>query len=233
MARQFKAKLERQGIGRRDFLRLISASTATALMAPLLDGCAVNPVTGQNQLMLMSEQQEVALDKQNSPHQFSADYGPSQDAGLNNYVDSVGKKLARLSHRPNMPYSMRAVNATYVNAYAFPGGSIATTRGILLELQNEAELAGLLGHEIGHVNARHTASRMSKGILLSAVMTGASAYAATQSGNDWAPLISSLGGLSAGALLAYYSREDERQADDLGMEYATLGPEKTPRAWSA
>jgi predicted Zn-dependent protease len=228
MAGQFRKDLERKGIGRREFLRLASTVTAGAIMAPLLGGCAVNPVTGQSQLMLMSEQQEVALDQQHSPHQFSADYGPVQDTALNNYVDSVGQKLARVSHRPNMPYSYRTVNATYVNAYAFPGGSIAATRGILLELQNEAELAALLGHETGHVNARHTASRMSKGILLSAVMAGATAYATSQAGSGWQPLIAGLGSLSTGALLAYYSREDERQADDLGMEYSTragLNPE--------
>lgn len=221
MRDQFQNHLERRGIGRRDFLRLASAAAATAVFSPVLHGCAVNPVTGESQLMFMSEKQELALDQQRSPHQFSADYGPVQDAALNNYVDSVGKKLGRVSHRPQMPYNYRVLNATYVNAYAFPAGSIAATRGILLELQNEAELAALLGHENGHVNARHAASRMSKGLLVSAIMTGATAYAATQTDKGWQPLISGLGGLSSGALLAYYSRENEREADALGMEYAT------------
>jgi predicted Zn-dependent protease len=85
-----------------------------------------------------------------------------------------------LTHRPSMPYSFRAVNATYANAYAFPGGSIACTRGILLALDNEAELAALLDHEMGHVNARHTAEQMSKNMLVQATVGGLAAVANTQ-----------------------------------------------------
>jgi hypothetical protein len=125
-----------------------------------------------------------------------------------------------------MPYSFRCVNATYVNAYAFPGGSIAVTRGILLKLENEAELAALVGHELGHVNARHTASQMSKGMLTNAVVGGVAAMAG---GNDGLGRIaSSLGMLGAGMLLASYSRDNERQADALGLEYMVrtgYGPE--------
>lgn len=209
------------GISRRRFLKLVSASTAAAVMAPLMDGCAKNPVTGQSQFMLMSREQEISVDKENSPHQFSADNGPVQDAALNDYVSQVGMKLATLSHRPEMPYSFRVVNANYVNAYAFPGGSIAATRGIMLELDNEAELAALLGHETGHVNARHTASRMSKGLLISAVVLGGSIYAGSELGGGWGQATQILGSFAAGALLAHYSRDDERQADALGMEYST------------
>ncbi|MFO8164323.1 MAG: M48 family metalloprotease [Thermodesulfobacteriota bacterium] len=205
--------VKNQGMTRRDFLWITSVSVAGALI-----GCAVNPVTGQKQLMLMSEKQEIELDKQNSPHQFSSDYGASTDKTLNNYVQQVGKRMASLSHRPKMPYSFRAVNATYVNAYAFPGGSIAATRGILVTLENEAELAALLGHEIGHVNARHTAERMSKQLLTSMVLAGVVAYIEAENKN-LAPLAAGLGGMGVGMLLASYSRDDEREADALGMEY--------------
>ena len=198
---------------RRDFLWLASVSTAG-----VVTGCATNPVTGNRQLMLVSESQEIQMDKENSPHQFSSDYGKSQDTQLNNYLEQVGQDLAAKSHRPDMPYSFQPVNATYVNAYAFPGGSIAATRGILLELGNEAELAGLMGHEIGHVNARHTGERMSKGILANLLVTGAAIYADSQD-SDWTPLIGLGGNIAAGALLAHYSRNDEREADALGMEY--------------
>ena len=146
---------------RRKFLWISSVSTAG-----LITGCATNPVTGKKQFMLMSEQQEISMDKQYAPHQFSADYGAAQDHMMNSYVTQVGKKLAAVSHRPKMPYSFRVVNATYVNAYAFPGGSIAATRGIMIGMDSEAELAGLLGHEIGHVCARHTAERYSKTMIL-------------------------------------------------------------------
>ncbi|MBD3308208.1 M48 family metalloprotease [candidate division KSB3 bacterium] len=200
---------------RRDFLWLASVSTAG-----IVTGCAVNPVTGQRQLMLVTEDQEIQIDQENSPHQFSSDYGPLQDPQLNTYIAQVGQELVVNSHRPNMPYSFRGVNATYVNAYAFPGGSIAATRGILLEMENEAELAALLGHEIGHVNARHTAERMTKNLVVGALVAGATAYLEAEH-EKWAPLAAGLGGIAAGALLAHYSREDERQADALGMEYMT------------
>ena len=198
---------------RRDFLWLATVSTAG-----VVTGCATNPVTGQRQLMLVSESGEISADQQNSPHQFSSDYGAVQDQALNNYVAQVGSALSGVSHRSNMPYTFRAVNATYVNAYAFPGGSIAATRGILLELKNEAELAGLLGHEIGHVSARHTAERMSKGMILSGILTGAVIYSDSR-GGDWTDVVNIGGQFAAGALLAHYSRDDERQADALGMEY--------------
>ena len=198
---------------RRDFLWLATVSTAG-----VVTGCATNPVTGQRQLMLVSESGEISADQQNSPHQFSSDYGAAQDQALNKYVAQVGSALSGVSHRPNMPYTFRAVNATYVNAYAFPGGSIAATRGILLELKNEAELSGLLGHEIGHVSARHTAERMSKGMILSGILTGAVIYSDSR-GGDWTDVVNIGGQFAAGALLAHYSRDDERQADALGMEY--------------
>jgi predicted Zn-dependent protease len=198
---------------RREALKLTAGGAAG-----FLAGCAVNPVTGEQQLMLISREQEIALDKKQSPHQFSADYGPVQDSTVNNYVSSVGNSLARTTHRPDMPYSFRCVNANYVNAYAFPGGSIACTRGILLKLDNEAELAALLGHELGHVNARHTASRVSSSMATQGLLSIGVGVIATQS-SELAPLAAGLGGVGAGLLLASYSRDDERQADSLGMEY--------------
>jgi predicted Zn-dependent protease len=203
----------REGISRREFLWLTALSSAG-----FVTGCAVNPVTGKSQLMFVSEDQEIAIDKENSPHQFSSDYGPVQDLELNKYIDETGKMIAGHTHRPHMPYSFRAVNATYVNAYAFPGGSIACTRGILLEMENEAELAGLLGHELGHVNARHTAQQMSKGTITSLILTGVGVYA-EQKGSGLSDLATGLGNIAAGALLAKYSRDNEREADSLGMRY--------------
>ncbi len=201
---------------RRQFLEL------TALVsAGFFAGCAVNPVTGQQQLMLVSEAQEIAMDAKSSPHQFSADYGAVQDGALNAYLSQTGRRLAGVCHRPQMPYSFRAVNANYVNAYAFPGGSIAVTRGILLKVTDEAQLAALLGHELGHVNARHTAEIMSKNMLTSAVVGGVTAWVG--SGSAYGKAASQLGMLGSGVLLASYSRDNERQADALGLEYMVKG----------
>ncbi|MGN7613465.1 M48 family metalloprotease [Magnetococcales bacterium HHB-1] len=205
---------------RRDFLWLTTVSSLTAT-TPLLSGCDVDPVTGKKKLLLMSEAQEIKIDKERSPHQFSADYGALQDHRINHYLNQVGKTLAGRSHRPKMPYSFRGVNATYVNAYAFPGGSIAATRGILLEMNSEAELAALMGHEIGHVNARHTAQRMTKGMLTKLAVAGASLIIQSQVGSEFGSLINMVGDVGSSAFLAFYSRENERQADELGMEYMT------------
>ncbi len=200
---------------RRQFLVAMAGMGALGLA-----GCATNPVTGKNQLMLVGEDQEIRLDRQQSPVQFSADFGPVPDAALNAYVTQVGMALVRHCHRPHMPYSFRVVNAPYVNAYAFPGGSIAVSRGILARLESEDELAALLGHEIAHVSARHTAARISSGTVLQVLLGGAAAAvgAAQPRLQD---LAGTVAGLGAGLLLAKYSRDDEREADALGMAYMT------------
>ena len=206
---------------RREVLKLIGIGTGAALSPLTITGCAVDPVTGRQQLMLMSPAEEIALDKQQSPYQFSSDYGTVQDPVLNTYLDHVGTEVATRSHRPEMPFSFRAVNASYINAYAFPGGSIASTRGILVELENEAELAALFGHEIGHVNARHTAERATKGALAQILISSAAVATSAAGYGNYGGLIQDIGGLGAGALLAHYSRDNEREADELGMEYMT------------
>ncbi len=188
--------------------------------AAFLAGCATNPVTGKSQFMLVSQDTEINIDRTNSPHQISADYGTLQDPELNGYLNSIGNRLASRSHRPNMPYSFRAVNAVYVNAYAFPGGTIAITRGMLLNLRSEAELAALLGHEIGHVVSRHSASNMSKGMALNFALSAGS-LALNQLAPDYSALGAGLGNIMSGALLAHYSRSAEREADALALEYMT------------
>jgi predicted Zn-dependent protease len=149
-----------------------------------------------------------------------------QDPKLVTYVDGVGRGLAPFTHRPQMPYRFHPVNATYVNAYAFPGGTIGITRGILLGLPSEAALASLLGHEMGHVNARHTAEQMTKGTLTNLILAGASAYIGSSTG--YGQIASELGQIASGALLASYSRDNEREADVLGLKYmvdAGYGPQ--------
>lgn len=202
------------GVSRRRFL----AGAATAGVAAAA-GCVTNPVTGKSQFSLIAPDDEIRLDKEQSPHQFSSDYGALRLPEVQAYVDEVGRGLVDVSHRPAMPYSFRVVHASYVNAYAFPGGSIAATRGILLTMENESQLAALLGHEIGHVCARHTARRMTNAMLAQLVIVGASVALDAKKHEQTAAIVAGLGGVAAGALLAHYSRDDERQADALGMEY--------------
>ena len=215
----FAQRLSRQALTRRDVLWLAGASSVAAGLG-LLNGCATDPVTGKQTLNLLSRRQEINIDQSRSPHQFSRDYGAVQDTALNAYLDDLGNRIAGRSHRPGMPYSVRAVNANYINAYAFPGGSIATTRGILLEIEDEAELGALLGHEIGHVNARHAGERMTRGLLAQAAILGSQAALSSGRYADYRDIVGQLGMIGGSALLSSYSRDNEREADTLGMDYA-------------
>lgn len=221
MSHHLGERVYRGQMTRRDFLWLISAASATTAI-PVVSGCATHPVTGEQILVGLSESDEVAIDRSQSPHQFSRDYGAVQDPGLNRYASDIGSSLSSRSHRTQVPYSFRVVNANYINAYAFPGGSIAATRGIVLELDNEAEFAALMGHEIGHVNARHGAQRAGQGLVAQIALTSAViAAGASDRTAGYAPLIGIVGTIGASALLASYSRENEREGDTLGMEYMT------------
>jgi len=129
---------------------------AAALAAATLTACATNPATGRREVTLMSEGQEIALGKE-SDAQVQKEMGLYDDPDLQRYVTGIGLRLAKLSERPNLPWQFAVVDQPAVNAFALPGGYIYVTRGILPYLDSEAELAGVLGHEIGHVSARHAA----------------------------------------------------------------------------
>jgi len=209
---------------RREMLWLLGVAGSAVALPGLLSGCAVDPVTGEKTLVGLSEAQEVSLDKGQSPQQFSADLGAVQDARLNQYVADVGTGLWSKSHRPKMPYNARVLNANYVNAYTFPGGSMGVTRGIMLEMQSEDELAALMGHEIGHVNARHAAERAGKQMLANVALVAVNvAAASSETGQQYLPILQPLSQVGASALLAKYSRDNEREADSLGMEYMVKG----------
>ncbi len=208
-------------LSRRAFLQLAAARAGIAMTPAFLSGCAVDPVTGRSTLVGLDEKQEIAVDRQYAPQQFSADYGAVQDKALNGYVAEVGTGLWTRSHRPQMPYSARVVNANYINAYTFPAGTMAVTRGIMLEMQNEDELAALLGHETGHVNARHAAEQAGRGMIAQLGSVAAQIGLAAAGLGDLGGLASQITQVGASALLASYSRDDEREADALGMEYMT------------
>lgn len=210
--------LGRQRLSRRHALWLLGAS-ATATTLAGLQGCAQSPVTGERILVGMSEAQEKAADAQYAPHQFSEDLGPIQDDAVNRYVSRIGAELQTHTHRPHMPYSYRVVNAHHINAYTFPAGAMAVTRGILVNLQDEAELAALLGHEMGHVNARHAAQRSGQSLLANVALMGLALTVDEQ----WAGVAMVGGQIGASALLSSYSREHERQADALGQSYLVQG----------
>jgi predicted Zn-dependent protease len=204
-------------LSRRQLVLLLGAAAG----GPLFGGCASSPVSGQSILVGMSEDDEIRADRRAAPHQFSRDLGAVQDAGVNRYVTEVGQSLASRSHRPNLPYNYRALNANYVNAYTFPAGSIGVTRGILLDLDDEAELAALLGHEIGHVNARHAAQRQGQAMAAQIAVASAAIAGEMRYGGGTGLLVGMAGQVGSSALLASYSRDNEREADSLGVEYMT------------
>ena len=200
--------LLRNRLTRRQMLFLLGASA--------LSGCATSPVGGGAILVGMNEDEEKAVDQKVAPQQFSQDLGAVQDAPLNQYLSEVGRRLDANSHRPQMPYSYRVLNANYVNAYTFPGGAMGVTRGILVDLDNEAELAALLGHELGHVNARHAARRQGQAMVTQVAMTGVNIVGSLAGIGGLTDIGTQLG---ASVLLSSYSRDNEREADALGQEY--------------
>ena len=202
-------------LSRRAFL----TSAAASSMAVVLAGCATNPVTGKRQLMFMSQGREIDIDRQYAPQQFSADYGAVQDDNLNAYMADVGDRIAAVSPRKDNPFNFRALNAVVVNGYTFPAGSIGLTRGLMVSMENEAEMAGVLAHEIAHVNWRHAGERWSKNIMLMVAVAGMVAYV-EQEEEKYADLAAGLGMVGANLLLCRYSRSDEREADEYGMKFA-------------
>ncbi len=141
-------------------MRAISSTfVCLGLVASL--ACATNPVTGKRELSLLSEAQEIAIGQQ-SDAEVRRDMGVYDDPELQRYVSDIGDRLAKLSHRPHLPWQFTVVDHPAINAFALPGGYIYITRGILPYLDDEAELAGVLGHEIAHVTARHAAQQYTR-----------------------------------------------------------------------
>jgi predicted Zn-dependent protease len=190
----------------------------SALSFYLCAGCAVNPITGQKRLMLMPEQQDIELGRQVAPEVEKQMGGKIADKSLQNYIDDVGQKIATVGHKPYWEYHFVALNDKSVNAFTLPGGYIFITKGMLKKLTNEAQLAGILSHEIIHVVARHYAAAASReasesGLMLLAVaLSGAKVPRGALEAADLARQIFGL----------RYSRKDEREADLAGLDYMVV-----------
>jgi predicted Zn-dependent protease len=195
----------------------MTRTLVTLLLCIALCGCSTNPVTGKSELMLLSEEQEVRIGVQNYRYMQQAEGGDyTTDPEVQKYVEEVGRRLARVSDRRRLPYEFVVLNNSIPNAWSLPGGKIAINRGLLQELNSEAELAAVLGHEIVHSAARHTAQRMQRGMLVEMGMTGVGGLL---QGNKYEDLLMQGAGLGAGIIFFKYSREDEREADFYGIKY--------------
>ncbi len=185
----------------------------------LLGGCTVNPVTGKTQLDLMGESQELELGQSLYPQAIQGSLGPLGDAAAQAEVERVGRAVAAVSHRPNLPYRFTAVNEPEANAFALPGGKICVTRGLLARLHDEDGLAAVLGHEVGHVTARHAVAAYNRRVLATVILVGGAVYMEAEDTKNRG-LIELGAVLGTELVLAHYSRDQERQSDELGIDYA-------------
>src|SRR5690606_34617638 len=180
----------------------------------LLQGCASNPVTGSPDLVFQSEAGEIKRSKEVHPLIVQQFGGPYEDQRLQAYVNEVGQRAAKASHRPELEYHFMVLDSEDINAFTTGGGYVYITRGIMNYLNSEAELAAVLGHEIGHITARHPVRQQSKSTLSN---IGAAALGIFTGSADLAGLANYAGA----ALVSGYGRDQELEADRLGAEYLT------------
>ncbi len=194
--------------------RFVHSLAATALAGLLFAGCATNPVTGKRQVILVSENQELAMGQQADPA-VVAQFGLYPDKKVQRFITDKGKAMAAVSHRAGLDYQFKVVDSPVINAFALPGGYVYFTRGILAHFNNEAQFAGVLGHEIGHVTARHSAQQQTKQLLGQVALIG---------GMVLAPAVAQYGEQAMQGmqlLFLKFGRDDERQSDELGVEYSS------------
>jgi predicted Zn-dependent protease len=194
------------------FRRSISLFTIILSATVMIYGCAVNPVTQKREIMIYSDAAEVEMGKK-AHVEVLRQYGKYDDPKLQRYTNEIGQGIAKVSHRPNIQYHYMVVDKPFINAFALPGGYVYITRGMLAHLNSEAELAGVLGHETGHITARHGVKRLQKAMASQFILAGVAI--ATESGG----LVQGSSILLTAALQTY-SRKDEHQSDEVGNLYA-------------
>ena len=199
---------------RKPRLKVLPEIALLIFIAFQLQSCATNPVTGKSQLMLLSKDQEIAMGAQSDPEIVAA-FGRYNNEDIQKFINDKGQEMARVSHQPNLKYEFKVLDSPVVNAFALPGGYVYFTRGILAHFNNEAEFAGVLGHEIGHITARHSAQQYSRQML---------AQVGLMAGVIFSPDFRQYAGLAQqgmGLLFLKFGRDAESESDRLGVEYST------------
>lgn len=195
-----------------------------AIVLAITISCATNPVTGDREFMLVSEQQEISMGKEYDP-QVVATYGVYDDAEIAAYISDIGQRIATVSDRPGLPYEFKVLDSPVINAFAVPGGYVYFTRGILAYLNNEAEVVGVMGHEVGHIAARHSAKQISQQQIATIGLGVGSIL------SDDVAKYAGLAQAGLGLLFLRFGRDAERQSDQLGVDYSTkLGYDATEMA---
>jgi predicted Zn-dependent protease len=188
--------------------------TCSLLAILAIGSCAKNPVTGKNEIVTMSEEQEIQMGKEADP-QIIAQFGLYDNKEMQQYIDRIGQQMVQVSHRKNIKYEFKIIDAEFINAFALPGGYVYFTRGIMAHFNNEAEFAGVLGHEIGHITARHSVAQQ-RNQLFGQIGLIAGLIIAP----DLAPFAETA---SQGLQLLFlkFGRDAETQSDQLGVEYSS------------
>ncbi|WGF89062.1 M48 family metalloprotease [Marinivivus vitaminiproducens] len=202
------------------FGRCLAALALTATLG-LAAACSsvVNPATGETQYTSMTPEQERQIGQQENRNVLAEYGGAYESSKVSSYVTGVGNRLAGVSDTPGAEFTFTVLNSSIVNAFALPGGYVYVSRGLLALANDEAELAGVLAHEIGHVTARHTAQRYDRSQAASIGVLGATILGAVLGGDMGAQVAQQLGGAGAQAYIQGYSRDQEFQADELGVRY--------------
>ena len=195
-------------------MKRLGFSGGIVILLLLLDSCAKNPVTGKNEFMLLSKGQEVAMGQQADP-EIVAFFGLYENDPLQRFIKEKGQQMATISHRKDLKYEFKIVDSPVVNAFAVPGGFVYFTRGIMAHFNNEAEFAGVLGHEIGHITARHSAKQYSNAMLGQIGLVAGSVISP-----EFAQF-ADLAQTGMQLLFLKFGRDAESQSDKLGVEYST------------
>jgi len=203
-------------------MRRIGRSLGALAIAAAAAACATNPVTGRPEVVLMSPERESAAGKQEAA-EVERDIGLVNDPALTAYVAQIGSRLAKLSPRKDTAYRFAIADMAEPNAFALPGGYVYVSRGLLAYANTEDELAGVIGHEIGHVAARHAAQRETRSIGVGLLSVLGAIAAGVIGGGEAASAASQLGQVAGAGAIASYSRDQERQADQIGQQLAAAG----------
>ena len=189
-------------------------------LATFATGCSTNPATGKSQLNWLSTEKERSLGNEASP-KFVKQYGgdiPSHS--IQAYVSDLGHRLAAVSERPDLEWEFHVVDSAVINAFALPGGKVFVTRGLIEKLSSEAQLAGVLGHEVGHVTGQHIGQQMTRAMIITGIGIGVG-IAGEQSDEDWMKILGVGTSVGGGLYLLSYGRNQETQSDELGVRYMT------------
>ncbi len=209
--------------GRGDWLAPRLGLVAAVVVTSALAACTTNPTTGRSQFLTMSRDEEIKLGAEAAPELTTEFGGKVPDGQLQAYVGNIGRRLAAVTEadNPSLPWEFTLLNSPVINAFALPGGKVFVSRGLAVEMTNEAQMAAVLGHEIGHVTAKHTNERFAQaaGLTIGGTILGAVIGGAATGDAGGAGIGAGAGAAVGGVVGLAFSRDQEVEADRLGMRY--------------